>query len=105
MTRCRVVTITVDGKTERIRAQVAEDFGSEEDVKALADVVAAARRAWAGSSHPEHLIVPCPRGGCQAGAGVKCATPGGTVLPWGHRERHAAAIEADGRTCAAEGAS
>ena len=105
MTRCKVVTFTVDGKTETIRANVHEDFGSEEDVKALADLVRAGRRAWAGSSHPDHLIVPCPRGGCQAGAGVKCATPGGTVLPWGHRERHAAAIEADGRTCAAEGAS
>ena len=99
MGRCKVVTLTVDGKTETIRAQVARDFGSDEDAAALADLVSAARRRWARASHPEPLTVPCPR--CGAMAGVQCATATGrTALPWGHQERHAAAIEADGRTCA-----
>ena len=105
MNRCRVVAFTADGKTETIRAQVSEDFGSEADAKALASLVRAGRRAWAAASHPEPLIVACPRPGCGARAGQPCTTPGGTVLPWGHRERHEAAIEADGRTCAAEGES
>jgi len=88
-----------------VHAQVAEDYGSNEDAKALAALVSAGRRAWAMTSHPEPLGVPCPRPGCGAEAGDRCSTTGGTVLPWGHRERHRAAIEADGRTCADEGES
>ncbi len=105
MSRCRVVAFTADGKTEEIRAQVSEDFGTEQDAAALAAIVSAGRRAWASASHPEPFIVPCPRPGCGAEAGTPCTTTGGTALPWGHRERHAAAIEADGHTCAAEGES
>jgi len=103
MNRCKVVTFTADGKTEEVRAQVAEDFGTEEDAAALASLVRAGRRAGAATSHPEPLIVACPRPGCGAWAGRPCATTGGTVLPWGHRERHRTAIEADGRTCVTEG--
>ena len=77
--------------------------GTPGDAAALAAIVRAGRRVWAATSHPEPLTVPCPRAGCGAGTGLPCSTTGGTVLPWGHRERHAAAIEADGRTCAAEG--
>ena len=36
MSRCRVVAFTADGKTEEIRAQVSEDFGTEQDAAALA---------------------------------------------------------------------
>ena len=82
---------------------MSEDFGTEQDAAALASLVRAGRRAWAAASHPEPLIVACPRPGCGAWAGQPCTTTGGTVLPWGHRERHKAAIEADGRTCAARG--
>lgn len=85
--------IIADGRVKRA--------GTGEDAAALAAVVRAGRRAWAATSHPEHLIVPCPRPGCDAEVGEQCSTTGGTVLPWGHRERHAAAIAADGRTCAA----
>ena len=74
--------------------------GTPEDAKALADLVRAGRKAWAATSHPEPLTIPCPR--CEAAAGTRCSTAGGTILPWGHRERHKAAIEADGRTCTAE---
>ena len=102
MSRCQVVAFTADGKTEEVLARVSEEFGTPEDAAALAAIVRAGRRAWAASSHPEPLIVPCPRPGCGAKTGEQCATTGGTVLPWGHRERHAAAIEADGRTCAEE---
>ncbi len=105
MNRCRVVGFTADGKTEQVRAQVSEDFGTPQDAAALAAIVSAGRRAWAVSSHPEPLGVPCPRPGCRAETGAPCTTTGGKALPWGHRERHKAAIEADGRTCAAEGGS
>ena len=88
-----------------VHAEVAEDYGDHEDAKALAALVSAGRRAWAVTSHPEPLTVPCPRPGCEAGTGAPCTTAGGKALPWGHRERHKVAIEADGRTCAAEGAS
>ena len=105
MTRCQVVKVTADGKTGTVEAYVAEEFGTEADAAALAAIVRAGRRAWAVSSHPEPLIVPCPRPGCHAGTGTPCTTTGGKALPWGHRERHKAAIEADGRTCATEGES
>ena len=105
MSRCQVVKCTADGKTGTVKAYVAEEFGTEQDAAALAAIIRAGRRAWAASSHPEPLIVPCPRDGCHAGAGAPCTTTGGKPLPGGHRDRHKAAIEADGRTCAAEGAS
>ena len=76
--------------------------GTPGDAAALAAVVKSGRRAWAATSHPDPLIVPCPRAGCGAETGEQCSTTGGKLLPWGHRERHKAAIEADGRTCAAE---
>ena len=99
--RYRVATRTVIGG--EVCAHVAEDYGTHEDAKALAALVSAGRKAWAMTSHPEPLSVSCPR--CEAEAGKPCATTGGKSLPWGHRERHAAAIAADGRTCAAEGGS
>jgi len=86
-----------------VHARVAEDYGTNEDARALAALVSADRRAWAVTSHPEPLGVPCPR--CEAGTGAPCTTTRGKALPWGHRERHRAAIAADGRTCAAEGGS
>lgn len=100
MTRCKVVTVAIDGETETFRVDVHEDFGSVADVKAFADLVRAGRKRWAATSHPEPLTVACPR--CGAEVEAPCTTTGGKALPWGHRERHAAAIEADGRTCAAE---
>ena len=98
-----VATRTVIGG--EVCARVAADYGSNEDAKALAALVSSGRKAWAMTSHPEPMTVPCPRAGCGAEAGGRCSTTGGKTLPWGHRERHAAAIEADGRTCAAEGES
>ena len=105
MSRCQVVALEVDGKTETIRAQVKPGFGSDEDLAALAVIVSAGRKAWARMTHPDHRVVPCPRARCGTEAGTECATAGGTPLEWGHIERHAAAIAADGRTCAAEEAS
>lgn len=103
MTRCRVVAIEVDGETEEVQALVADQFGSDEDKAALAAIVSAGRRAWASMTHPEHQAVPCPRARCGAWAGQSCTTAGGIQLEHGHLERHAAAIAADGRTCADEG--
>ena len=93
-----MVTV-IDGE---VNAQVVEDYGTPEDAAALAAIVSAGRKAWMATSHPEPLTVPCPRDGCGAEVGAKCTTGRGVALPWGHRERHAAAIAADGRTCATE---
>jgi hypothetical protein len=103
MTRCRVVTLTVNGETGTVRAQVHDDYGPDRDAAALAEIIRAGHRAWALTSHPEPLTVTCPR--CGARAGEPCTATGGAVLPWAHRERHAKAITADGRTCTGEGVS
>jgi|HubBroStandDraft_1064217.scaffolds.fasta_scaffold359441_3 hypothetical protein len=100
MTRCAVVRLTVDGQTEAVRAQVADEFGSDAERAALAAIVSAGRRRWAAMTHPEHRIIACPRARCGAEAGADCTTARGVPLEWGHLERHAAAIAADGRTCA-----
>jgi hypothetical protein len=99
-TRCHLVAVPVDGKTEVIRAQVSPDLGAE-DAAALGVIIAAARLKYASESHPEPEIAECQR--CGAGPGV-CCIRRSRFMPDGftHRERHAAAIALDGRTCAGE---